>query len=131
MTIGEVAKRTGISTKMLRYYEQRGLLKTVARTAAGYRDYSANDVSIFSFIRRARELGFSLAETEELLNLWRDKTRKSADVRALEHQHMDVLQWRIDELQHITKALQELIQCCAGDERPECPILVDLASHAK
>ncbi len=126
MNIGDAAKASGISTKMIRYYEQVGLISSAGRTGAGYRIYSEADIHMLRFVRRARDLGFSVAEIGELLGLWRDRSRKSTDVKRFAQQHIDSLKRRIVELQQIADTLQTLVACCAGDDRPDCPILADL-----
>lgn len=126
MNIGEVARASGISAKMIRYYESVGLIPPVARTDSGYRTYTDSDVHMLHFIRRARDLGFSIAEIHDLLGLWRDRSRKSADVKRIAQQHITGLQRRISELKQMADALQVLVACCAGNERPDCPILADL-----
>jgi len=126
MNIGQAAERSGVSVKMIRYYESLGLIPAAARTPAGYRAYGAADVHRLRFIRRARDLGFAIPQIHELLSLWQDRARQSADVKRLIAQHIAGLQRRIDELQHMRHALQALADCCAGDERPDCPILAEL-----
>lgn len=126
MNIGTAAKASGISAKMIRYYEQTGLLPPAARTAAGYRAYSASEIHQLRFIRRARDLGFSVAEISELLGLWRDRSRHSADVKRIAKAHIAELHQKIAHLRYMADTLQALIDGCAGDERPDCPILADL-----
>lgn len=128
MNIGQVAQASGLSAKMIRYYEQQGLLTDVNRSSSGYRSYGEAELHQLRFIQRARELGFSLAEIRELLSLWSDRARKSADVKQLALQHIAKLQQRIGMLQQMVDSLQPLTDCCAGDEGPECPILTDLQS---
>ena len=111
---------------MIRYYEQAGLIPPIERTPAGYRAYAEADVHRLRFIRRARDLGFSLAEIQVLLGLWNDRSRHSADVKCIAAAHIADLQQRIASMQHMVATLQALIDGCAGDERPECPILDDL-----
>ena len=123
MNIGEASKRSGVSAKMIRYYEQIGLTPPVARTDAGYRSYTEADIHRLHFIRRARDLGFSVAETGDLLNLWNDQSRQSADVKRLAQAHIKELERRIDSMRQMADTLKSLIRCCAGDERPDCPIL--------
>ena len=123
MNIGKLSKAVGISAKMIRYYEQIGLIPTVGRNNSGYRSYSAQDVERLKFIRRSRALGFSVSEITDLLDLWNDKKRQSADVKKLAQSHIEKLELRILELQKMTETLQNLINCCAGDHRPDCPIL--------
>lgn len=126
MNSGEAARVSGISAKMIRYYESIGLLPAVARTDAGYRVYSDADIHTLRFIRRARDLGFAVSEIHALLDLWRDRSRKSADVRQVARQHIAELQRRIADLQQMASTLQILVDCCAGNDRPDCPILADL-----
>lgn len=123
MNIGEVSKAVGISAKMIRYYEEIGLIPAAQRTAAGYRSYAPADVHRLGFVRRARDLGFSMDEITGLLSLWNDKSRQSADVKRLAQAHIVELESRIDNLRQIAGTLQTLIDCCAGDDRPDCPIL--------
>jgi Cu(I)-responsive transcriptional regulator len=112
---------------MVRHYESLGLLPTVARTEAGYRRYGDNEVHTLRFIRRARDLGFSMAEIAELLKLWQNRRRASADVRRIAQRHIEDLQRRIVEMSSMKRTLEHLVHCCHGDERPECPILDELA----
>ncbi len=126
MNIGEASKASGVSAKMIRYYEQTGLVPPAERTASGYRSYSDSDVHRLRFIRRARDLGFAVPEISDLLNLWNDSARHSADVKRLAQAHIDELQQKIDGLRQMADTLQTLINCCAGDERPDCPILANL-----
>ncbi|MEC8122458.1 Cu(I)-responsive transcriptional regulator [Acinetobacter bereziniae] len=123
MNIGKLSKAVGISAKMIRYYEQIGLIPAVGRNNSGYRSYSAQDVERLKFIRKSRTLGFSVSEITDLLDLWNDKKRQSADVKKLAQSHIEKLELRIFELQKMTETLQNLIDCCAGDHRPDCPIL--------
>lgn len=126
MNIGQAAKATGVSAKMIRYYESVGLIPPASRTDSGYRAYADADVHMLRFIRRARDLGFSVAEIHDLLGLWRDRSRKSADVKRLAQKHIDDLHRRIQDLRQMADSLQALTACCAGDERPDCPILENL-----
>jgi len=127
ITIGEAAARSGVSAKMLRHYEALGLLPGVARTEAGYRLYADKDVHILRFIRRARDLGFSIAEITELLKLWQDRGRASREVKKIALAHVADLQRRLDEMAAMKRTLEELASCCHGDARPDCPILDGLA----
>ena len=127
ITIGEAAKRSGVSAKMLRHYESLGLLPAVARTEAGYRLYSDKDVHTLRFIRRARDLGFSIAEITELLALWQDRRRPSRMVKSLAEAHIAELQRKLDDLVAMKATLEKLVHCCHGDDRPDCPILEELA----
>ena len=128
MNIGSAAQKTGLSAKMIRYYEQIGLLPSAGRSINGYRQYQANDLHQLAFIKRARDLGFSLAEVAKLLALWQDRERASADVKALAQQHITQLNHKIAELSALRDTLESLSQDCQGDQRPDCPILKDLAS---
>ncbi|HHM8688401.1 TPA: Cu(I)-responsive transcriptional regulator [Pseudomonas aeruginosa] len=123
MNIGEASKASKVSAKMIRYYEQIGLIPPADRNDSGYRAYSQDDVHRLHFIRRARDLGFSVAEITDLLGLWNDKSRRSADVKRLAQQHISELDRRIASMLEMAETLKALIRCCAGDERPDCPIL--------
>ncbi len=123
MNIGQAAKASGVSAKMIRYYEETGLIPAAGRTASGYRDYSDNDVHMLRFIRRARDLGFAVAEITELLELWRDETRQSAEVKRLAQGHIEALKKKIADLQDMEHTLTMLVNSCQGDHRPHCPIL--------
>lgn len=127
MNIGEAARTSGMSAKMIRHYEGIGLLRASARTLAGYRQYGERDVHWLRFIRRARELGFSLAQIRQLLSLWDDPERSSADVKRLADAHIADLDARIAALAGMRTTLVSLAHACHGDERPDCPILQDLA----
>ena len=127
MNIGQAATASGVSAKMIRYYESIGLIEAPVRTEAGYRVYAGDDVHTLRFVKRARNLGFSIEETRELLALWRDKSRASADVKAFALRHIGELEARIGELQAMVKTLGHLARHCHGDGRPDCPILEDLA----
>lgn len=127
MNIGEAARLSGMNAKTIRYYEDVGLIQPAGRTAAGYRDYSDTDVHMLQFLARARGLGFSVNVCRELLSLYRDRSRASADVKALASSHVDEISRKIDELQSMKDTLQSLISRCHGDDRPDCPILADLA----
>jgi MerR family copper efflux transcriptional regulator len=128
MNIGEAAKRSGVSAKMIRYYESIGLIEAPQRTQAQYRVYEADDVHTLRFVRRSRNLGFSLEETRALLALWRDKSRASADVKQLAMSHVRALEAKAAELQAMADTLRHLADHCQGDARPDCPILSDLAA---
>jgi len=128
--IGEAAARSGVSAKMIRHYESLGMLPKVARTEAGYRLYSEREVHTLRFIRRARDLGFSIVEISELLKLWQNRRRASGDVKRIALAHIADLERRLAEMQAMKQALAQLISCCHGDERPDCPILDDLAASA-
>jgi len=128
MNIGEAAKRSGVSAKMIRYYESIGLIEPPQRTQAQYRVYEADDVHTLRFVRRSRNLGFSLEETRALLALWRDKSRASADVKQLAMSHVRDLEAKAAELQAMADTLRHLAEHCQGNARPDCPILADLAA---
>ncbi len=130
MNIGEAARLSGVSAKMVRHYEALGLLPTVARTEGGYRQYADSEVHSLRFIKRARELGFSIDEITQLLGLWRNRRRASAQVRRIAQRHADDLAQRIEAMQAMQRTLQTLIAGCHGDERPDCPILDDLGGLA-
>ena len=125
--IGQAAAQSGVSAKMVRHYESLGLLPTVQRTEAGYRQYGKKEIHTLRFIRRARTLGFSMAEIAELLKLWQNQHRASADVKRIAQAHVADLERRIAEMQAMRQTLAELAQCCQGDSRPDCPILSGLA----
>ena len=130
MDIGGASKASGVSVKMIRHYEAIGLLPKVARTLANYRVYTPNDVHVLRFVRRARDLGFSMDEIKELLSLWRNKSRSSAAVKRIAAKHIEDLKLKIAELESMVQTLEHLTKYCHGDHRPECPILDDLASPA-
>jgi Cu(I)-responsive transcriptional regulator len=129
--IGEASRESGVSAKMIRHYESLGLLKAAKRTSAGYRIYDDNDVHRLAFVRRARDLGFSIKQIEHLLGLWHNRRRTSAEVRRLAQQHIEELDQKIAELQGMRRTLERLVQACHGDTRPDCPILEDLGGHEK
>jgi Cu(I)-responsive transcriptional regulator len=127
LNIGEAAAASGVSAKMIRHYEEQGFVPRATRTAAGYRVYRDADVHMLRFIRRARDLGFSLAEIKTLLGLWGNRRRASADVKRLAMKHVAALDAKIAELQAMRRTLTDLAHHCHGDQRPDCPILDDLA----
>lgn len=127
MNIGKASQATGVSAKMIRYYESVGLIRPSERTESNYRDFSERDLNDLRFIRRARGLGFSIEEISRLLSLWRDNSRPSREVKAMAQKHLVDLDARILEMREMADTLRHLANCCAGDERPDCPILSDLA----
>lgn len=127
MNIGEAARASGVSAKMIRYYEQIGLVRPAERTDGNnYRSFDEKNVNELRFIRRARSLGFSVEEIEALLALWRDRERPSREVKAIAEAHVADLEGRIAEMRAMADTLRHLSRCCAGDDRPDCPILADL-----
>jgi MerR family copper efflux transcriptional regulator len=129
MNIGQASEVSGVSAKMIRYYEEIGLIRPMGRTGNNYRVYGDDEVHVLRFIKRARSLGFSLEETETLLKLWQDKDRTSAAVKEVAQTHIGDLERRISEMQGMVKTLKHLAHCCGGDHRPNCPILDDLAGE--
>ena len=127
MNIGQAAKSSGVSAKMIRYYESIGLLRPAGRSDSGYRRYGEQDLHVLAFIKRSRDLGFSLEEIATLLGLWQDKQRASSQVKRIAQAHIDNLSERIAAMQAMQRSLQALVHCCHGDDRPDCPILDDLA----
>ena len=128
LNIGQASARSGVSAKMIRHYESLGLLPVVQRTDAGYRQYGEREVHTLRFIHRARTLGFSMAEIAELLKLWQNKRRASADVKRIAMAHVADLEQRIAEMQSMKQTLTHLAHCCQGNSRPDCPILTELAA---
>lgn len=129
LNIGDAAKASGVSAKMIRHYESIGLVEEAKRTDSGYRVYSEQDVRVLQFVHRARALGFSLEQIGKLLSLWQDKERASADVRALARAHIEELNRKIGEMEAMRRTLEALAASCHGDARSSCPILDDLATH--
>ena len=127
VAIGVASRLSQVSAKMVRHYESLGLLAPVARTDSGYRQYNAADVRTLQFIKRGRDLGFSMAEIAELVGLWRNRKRASASVKRIAQKHLNDLAQRIEAMQAMQRTLSALLQHCQGDERPDCPILDDLA----
>ena len=125
--VGEAASLSNVSAKMVRHYESLGLLPAVARTDSGYRQYTDREVHTLRFIRRSRDLGFSMAEIAELLKLWQNRRRPSASVKRIASEHVAALDAKMAEMAAMRKTLQHLVHCCHGDERPDCPILDELA----
>jgi len=131
MNIGEAAKHSGVSAKMIRHYEGIGLIPKATRTYSGYRTYSGKDVHTLRFIRQARNLGFSIKQIEELLGLWRNQRRSSSKVKTLALAHIAELDARIAELGAMKRTLASLAEHCHGDDRPDCPILEGLAAPSE
>ena len=127
MNIGQAATASGVTAKMIRHYEEVGLVRPPKRTASNYRTYSASDVHVLRFVKRARTLGFSMADIKDLLALWQNKGRPSAAVKKIAGRHVDELKRKVAEMESMIQALEHLARNCHGDTRPECPILDDLA----
>ncbi len=127
LNIGQAAKLSGVSAKMIRHYESLDLLPRVMRTESGYRQYGMSEVHTLQFIRRSRDLGFSIPEIAQLLDLWRNRRRASAAVKKVALKHVAELSARIEEMKAMKRTLEGLAASCRGDDRPDCPILDDLA----
>jgi Cu(I)-responsive transcriptional regulator len=127
MNIGQAAAASGVTAKMIRHYEESGLIRAPRRTASNYRSYSDNDVHVLRFVKRARALGFSMADIKTLLSLWQDKSRSSSAVKRIARTHIDELERKIAELQAMARTLEHLVHHCHGDHRPQCPIIEELA----
>lgn len=130
MNIGEAAKASGVSAKMIRHYESVGLFPEAVRTESGYRQYSEKEIGTLRFIRHSRDLGFSIEQIRELLGLWQNRRRSSRQVRALAQAHIEELDAKLKELQAMKATLEHLVHCCHGDDRPDCPIIETLESQA-
>lgn len=127
MNIGEAAKISGVNAKLIRHYESIGIIPKAIRSSSGYRRYSDVDVNILTFVKKARGLGFSMKEIKKLVSLWRNKSRSSSEVRSLALKHIAELEAKISELDSMVKTLKHLARKCHGNDRPECPILDELA----
>lgn len=127
MNIGAAAKLSGVNAKLIRHYESIGIIPKASRTESGYRFYSESDVHTLTFVRRARGLGFSMKEIKKLVGLWRNRSRASADVKALAQTHIKELDGKIKELESMRDTLKHLAKSCHGDQRPDCPIVQELA----
>jgi len=130
LTIGDAAKASGLTAKMIRHYEQSGLLKNPSRTESGYRLYNSEQINQLRFIRQARNLGFSLADIQSLLELWQNPERESRAVKQLAQRHLDEIAAKISELQHMQHVLTALADSCSGDGSPHCNILKQLAKSS-
>lgn len=133
MNIGQAAQATGVSAKMIRHYESVGLFPEARRTESGYRLYGEKELATLRFIRHSRDLGFSLEQIRALLDLWQNRRRPSRQVKALAQEHLDEIDKKLRELHAMKTTLSHLVHCCAGDDRPDCPIIDSLADapHAK
>ncbi|HEV7813603.1 MAG TPA: Cu(I)-responsive transcriptional regulator [Janthinobacterium sp.] len=131
MNIGQAARATGVSAKMIRYYESIDLIRQSRRSDAGYRTYGEDDLHALRFIKRSRTLGFSLEQIRDLLSLWQNAERASADVKVIALAHVDELNTRIAELTEMRDTLKRLASSCHGDDKPDCPILQDLGLSAE
>jgi len=129
MNIGEVSSLAGVNSKMVRRYESLGIIPKAGRTGAGYRQYSHNDVHVLKFVKRSRELSFSMKDIKQLVSLWRNKSRSSAQVKVIATKHIDELQKKLNEIQAMLNTLKYLAKNCSGDQRPDCPILKELDCH--
>ena len=123
----EAARLSGVSARMVRHYEGLGLLPAVARTESGYRQYNDADIHTLRFIKRSRDLGFSMEEIAELVGLWHNRRRASSSVKRIAQKHLGELEQRIADMQSMRSTLAHLVHCCHGDARPDCPILDDLS----
>jgi Cu(I)-responsive transcriptional regulator len=128
LNIGQAAAASGVSAKMIRHYEEVGLLPAAQRTEAGYRQYGDADVQTLSFIRHSRDLGFSIPDIAQLVSLWQDRSRPSREVKALAKAHIRELEEKAQEILAMKAALEHLVRACRGDDRPDCPIIETLAS---
>lgn len=127
MNIGQLAKASGVNAKLIRYYESIGLIPPAERSESNYRVYRETDIHFLKFIKRSRKLGFGIPDIQVLLSLWQDSARSSAEVKELAQKHIQTLEAQMAEMQAMLKTLKRLSQTCHGDERPECPILEELA----
>lgn len=131
MNIGEVADLSQVNSKSIRRYEELGIIPKAGRSMSGYRMYSMNDVHILRFVKRARELGFSMKDIKQLVSLWRNKNRPSSQVKSIAKKHVDELEKKLAEIQGMLTTLNQLVKHCHGDDRPDCPILNDLGEEKK
>ena len=129
MNIGEVASQSEVNAKMIRRYEAQGIIPKAGRSESGYRQYSLNDVHVLTFVKRARELGFSMKDIKQLVSLWRNKNRTSSQVKSIATKHVAELEKKLFEIQSMLSTLNNLVENCHGDQRPDCPILDELNYH--
>ena len=129
MNISDAAAASGVSAKMIRHYESVGLFPEASRTESGYRQYADKEINTLRFIRQSRDLGFSIEQIRELLGLWQNRRRPSRQVKALAQAHIEELDLKLQELQAMKASLEHLVDCCHGDDRPDCPILEALAQE--
>ena len=129
MNIGQASDATGVSAKMIRYYEETGLIRPAVRSSSGYRIYEDPDIQTLRFVRRARDLGFTVSQIEDLLTLWRDRRRASGDVKRIATDHISELHKKMREIQEMVTTLEHLAHNCHGDSRPDCPILTSLSAN--
>ncbi|MGM0633129.1 MAG: Cu(I)-responsive transcriptional regulator [Pseudomonadota bacterium] len=127
MNISIASRQSGLSPKMIRHYEQTRLLRPVARSASGYRQFSTRDIEVLRFIRRARLLGFSIQQIDRLIRLWQDPRRESREVRSVAQAHLNDVEHKLRELQQMKHTLEQLIEACHGDATPDCAILDQLS----
>lgn len=126
MNIGEVADLSQVNSKSIRRYEELGIIPKAGRSMSGYRQYSMNDVHVLRFVKRARELGFSMKDIKQLVSLWKNKSRPSSQVKSIAKKHVDELEKKVSEIQGMLTTLNQLVKHCHGDHRPDCPILEEL-----
>lgn len=129
MNIGEVAALSEVNAKSIRRYEELGIIPKAGRSLSGYRQYTINDVHVLRFVKRARELGFSMKDIKQLVGLWRNKSRSSSQVKSIAQNHIEELEKKLKEIQGMLGTLNNLVKHCHGDHRPECPILADLGEN--
>lgn len=129
MNIGEVSDLSEVNSKSIRRYEELGIIPKAGRSLSGYRQYTMNDVHVLKFVKRARELGFSMKDIKQLVSLWRNKNRSSSQVKSIAQKHVDELEKKLQEIQQMLGTLQNLVHHCHGDHRPDCPILEELEDH--
>lgn len=129
MNIGQLALMSDVNAKMIRRYEENGIIPKAGRSLSGYRQYSEKDVHVLKFVKRARELGFSMKDIKQLLSLWRNKSRSSSQVKSLALKHKKELELKLKEIQEMLHTINNLVEHCHGDDRPDCPILDGLDCH--